>query len=297
MKSSYSLRNITTRTTYADGTSVTPGPAVSTTYPLGYFREDYQYNPTSAATPDFLDDHNGRFCVTPEYPNGIYCYFATVDQNWNSAYPYVVGPTFYGVKNATKVTSITEAVTVYTTTLPVTLLSFTASGNGKINTLKWTTTRETNSSHFEIERSSNAVHFEKIGRVNSIGTTQAQSHYSFIDNNPLQHSNYYRLKQFDKDGKSEFSKVIAVGLKDQVSGIKILPNPASDLIVIQTNDILKNDMHVTLTNAKGQVVMRKDFYQGTTICFLETTTIYDGTYYLTVYDKNVKNTYTVLVKH
>jgi hypothetical protein len=113
MKSSYSLRNITTRTTSPTGATVAAGPPVSTTYPLGYFREDYQYNPTSAATPDYLDEHNGRFCVTPEYPNGIYCYFATVDARWNSAYPYVVGPTFYGVRTAVKVTSITEAVTPY----------------------------------------------------------------------------------------------------------------------------------------------------------------------------------------
>jgi hypothetical protein len=115
MKSSYSLRNITTRTTYAGSTvAVTPGPAVSATYPLGYFREDYQYNPTTTLTPDYLDSHNGRFCVTPEYPAGTYCYFATVKSNWNSAYPYVVGPTFYGTKVAAKVTSITESVTTYT---------------------------------------------------------------------------------------------------------------------------------------------------------------------------------------
>ena len=114
MKSSYTLRNITTRTTSPTGATVTAGPVVSTTYPLGYFREDYQYNATSTATPDYLDEHNGRFCVTPEYPNGIYCYFTTVDANWNSAYPYAVGPTFYGVKTAGKVTSITEPVTVYT---------------------------------------------------------------------------------------------------------------------------------------------------------------------------------------
>lgn len=113
IKSSYSLRNITTRTTYSTGATVTTGPAVSTTYPLGLFREDYQYNATSTSTPDYLDAHNGRFCVTPEYPNGIYCYFATVDANWNSAYPYVIGPTYYGVKTGAKVTSITEPVTLY----------------------------------------------------------------------------------------------------------------------------------------------------------------------------------------
>jgi hypothetical protein len=117
MKSSYSLRSITMRTQYANGSTVTSGPSVNTTYPLGYFREDYQYNTTTSSTPDYLDEHNGRFCVTPEYPDGIYCYFATVDENWNSAYPYVVGPTFYGIKTAAKVTAIGETVTTYTPTL------------------------------------------------------------------------------------------------------------------------------------------------------------------------------------
>lgn len=114
IKSSWVLRNISTRTTYYTGAAVTAGPAVNATYPLGTFREDYEYIATSAATPDYLDEHNGRFCVTPEYPNGTYCYFATVDANWNSAYPYLIGPTYYGTKVASKVTSIGEATTTYT---------------------------------------------------------------------------------------------------------------------------------------------------------------------------------------
>jgi hypothetical protein len=112
MKSGYQLRNITTRTTSPSGATVTSGPAVSTTYPLGYFREDYEFV-AHTGEADYLDEHNGRFCVTPEYPNGIYCYFATVDEDWNSAYPYLVGPTYYGNKTAVKVTSITETVTTY----------------------------------------------------------------------------------------------------------------------------------------------------------------------------------------
>lgn len=114
MKSSYQLRNITVRTHYADGSNVTDGPTVAA-YALGYFREDYEYV-AHPGQSDYLDVHNGRFCVTPEYPNGIYCYFATVNAAWNSAYPYVVGPTFYGTKTALKVTSITEPVTTYTCT-------------------------------------------------------------------------------------------------------------------------------------------------------------------------------------
>lgn len=114
IKSSYRLRNITVRNTYANGNSVTPGPPVSSTYPLGYFREDYEYIAPTAGQSDYLDEHNGRFCVTPEYPNGTYAYFCTVNASWNSAYPYAVGPTFYGVKTAGRVNSINEPVTVYT---------------------------------------------------------------------------------------------------------------------------------------------------------------------------------------
>ncbi len=112
IQSGYQLRNITTRTVWADGTDVTDGPVVSTTYPLGYFREDYEF--ISHPEEYYLDEHNGRFCVTPEYPAGIYCYFATVNATHNSAYPYVVGPTFYGNVTSSIVTSISEAVTTYT---------------------------------------------------------------------------------------------------------------------------------------------------------------------------------------
>lgn len=111
MKSSYELANYSVRTHYPDGTDVDDGPAVDATYFLGYFREDYYY--VSHPEEDYLDEHNGRWCVTPEYPGGTYAYFATVDENWNSYYPYAVGPTFYGVWADREVSSITESVTVY----------------------------------------------------------------------------------------------------------------------------------------------------------------------------------------
>lgn len=112
MKSGYQLRNITVRTHHADGTDVSDGPAVSATYPLGSYREDYEWV-AHANDASYLDEHNGRFCITPEYPAGIYCYFATVDANHNSAYPYLVGPTYYGNKTGVTVTSVTETTTVY----------------------------------------------------------------------------------------------------------------------------------------------------------------------------------------
>lgn len=112
IKSSYELRDISQRTHWADGTDVADGPAVDNTYFLGYFREDYGFIPRPEE-PDYLDEHNGRFCITPEYPEGTYAYFATVDEQWNSAYPYVVGPNFYGISNNRKVNSVTEPTVVY----------------------------------------------------------------------------------------------------------------------------------------------------------------------------------------
>ena len=93
MESSYALRNITARTHLADGTDVTDGPPINATYPLGAYKEDYEYN---AGSGD-LDDHNGRWCITPEYPQGTYAYFTTEDTDGYSAYPFFIGPTYYGV--------------------------------------------------------------------------------------------------------------------------------------------------------------------------------------------------------
>lgn len=110
MKSGFQLRNMTTRTVLYDGTNVTDGPAVSATYPLGLYREDYEFI-SHPGDVTYLDIHNGRFCKTPEYPAGIYCYFTTIDANHNSAYPYAVGPTFYGNKVVTTVTSVPGGTT------------------------------------------------------------------------------------------------------------------------------------------------------------------------------------------
>lgn len=106
MKSSYVLNT---------GVSRNNGPAVNATYPLGAFIEDRTFVSGSGD----LDIHNGRFCVTPEYPNGIYAYFVTIDSNLNPVYPYVIGPTYYGTVQPGNTgpnsghNTITESVTTY----------------------------------------------------------------------------------------------------------------------------------------------------------------------------------------
>jgi len=93
--SSYRLRNITARQTLPDGTVLNAsqyGPAINGTYPLGLYVEDFEYVPGLGD----LDEHNGRFCITPDYPLGTYAYFVTLDSSLVAAYPYVLGPSYYG---------------------------------------------------------------------------------------------------------------------------------------------------------------------------------------------------------
>ena len=66
-----------------------------------------------------LDEKNGRFCKTPEYPNGIYCYFATIDSTNKPVYPYLLGKYYHGVVQATTRATISETVTTYSPVLSV----------------------------------------------------------------------------------------------------------------------------------------------------------------------------------
>ena len=81
MTSSYSLNG-----SRSDGPSLTQ-------YPLGTFVNDYTYTHKSGT----LDQNNGRFCITPDFPKGTYAYFLTIDSNQVPQYPYILGENFYSL--------------------------------------------------------------------------------------------------------------------------------------------------------------------------------------------------------
>lgn len=112
MVSGYSLRNITQRTTLANGTILSSayyGPDVSTTYPLGDYLDDYSWSASTGS----LDAHNGRWCVTPEYPSGTYAYFVTIDSSGALQYPYTIGTTYYGKVYSTQKMTVPSTATNY----------------------------------------------------------------------------------------------------------------------------------------------------------------------------------------
>lgn len=66
-------------------------------YPLGSFIDDYRWVPSVNSGKTELDPNNGRFCITPEYPDGTYAYFITVDANEVPQFPYILGDNFYSL--------------------------------------------------------------------------------------------------------------------------------------------------------------------------------------------------------
>ncbi|MBT5691660.1 MAG: sulfatase-like hydrolase/transferase [Opitutae bacterium] len=89
------------------------GPAVSGSNILGHYIEDYDYKGDLGLTQgiDFdLDLHNGRFCITPDFPEGTYAYFVSIEPNGTPAYPYNIGRTFYGNPVGGTIAAITEDV-------------------------------------------------------------------------------------------------------------------------------------------------------------------------------------------
>jgi len=117
--------------------------------------------------------------------------------------------------------------------LPIELLSFSGAENGNIIELNWVTATEINNDYFEIQRSIDGISFSTIGVVAGNGTTMLPSNYSYVDINPANGTNYYRLKQVDYDGAIEYHNVIALSYNSTQKGsnnayINIYPNPYRD---------------------------------------------------------------------
>ena len=135
--------------------------------------------------------------------------------------------------------------------LPVELLSFTAEcRNGRV-VVNWSTASEMNSDYFTIERSADGVVFESIGTVTGAGTSSSIHSYSYTDDSPYEGSSYYRLKQTDFDGHSEYFPLVSVSCNGQRE-LDIYPNPTAGEFVIEGAE---PNRELTVTNMLGQTVL------------------------------------------
>ena len=110
---------------------------------------------------------------------------------------------------------------------PVDILWFKGMAQSENIKLDWYVSNEVNIDKFEIERSINAIDFSKIGTTKA--TNGSENHlYTYVDFSPFSGINYYRLKNIEFDGKSKYSKTIAVNFTERFDfQWNIFPNPVS----------------------------------------------------------------------
>jgi hypothetical protein len=166
--------------------------------------------------------------------------------------------------------------------LAIKLSSFTAlaENNSRVNVF-WTTETEKNSSHFEIQRSSNGIHFTSIGTITAAGNSNHTQRYKFIDEQPLKGISFYRLKQFDIDGNATYTKTERVHLKDNNTWVDIYPNPFSgNSFTIKLQKAVEGVVNIKVIDTKGRLQIHQQVNGANTI---------------SIHHKLAKGLYTVVV--
>mgnify|MGYP001076726668 CR=1 FL=1 len=142
--------------------------------------------------------------------------------------------------------------------LPITMDHFTAKPDKNDVLLDWGTASESNSSYFEIQRSTDGQNFTKIGTTNAAGNSATIKQYYYRDVNPLRGINYYRLKMADLDGAYTFSKTVTVEMKNAPDfSIKSASlNGTAGKLNLDINSATNNTAQIFITDATGRVFYR-----------------------------------------
>ncbi|PCJ64380.1 MAG: hypothetical protein COA58_13585 [Bacteroidetes bacterium] len=157
-------------------------------------------------------------------------------------------PTFSGATTETEFTSNSDATNSQTdstvtfcsaSALPVELVKFEAKQiqEGQVK-LTWTTASELNNELFLVQRSKDGIHWNTIASVEGAGNSSTLLDYTYMDYNLSACSSFYRLKQIDYDGQSDFSSIQRVeGCTSGKMNVIIYPNPANNQITVESNDM------------------------------------------------------------
>lgn len=145
-------------------------------------------------------------------------------------------------------------------TLPVAFGEISVKKSGSNAEVTWTTLTESNNDYFIVERSEDGISFKSAGTVNGKGNSGSKQTYSYLD--PVNSSAsvlYYRLRQVDMDGKTNFSNTVALRLNGiKLNNYAVYPNPFVSDIKLQIETEKQAGMNIRISNTSGQVVLVKN---------------------------------------
>ena len=169
--------------------------------------------------------------------------------------------------------------------LPVTLLYFKVTNEGKTSLLTWATATEKDNDYFSIEKSADGLNFIPIGRINGAGNSQQIIKYTFTDYDLSPGLNYYRIKQTDYDGKFSYSPIeIISNLAERTENMTLnfYPVPANDYINLDMNSPSDMETQIKIVDMLGNTVFEKSmvFHTGYNHFELELGNLPKGVYFI-----------------
>jgi len=116
------------------------------------------------------------------------------------------------------------------TTLPVVWNHFSGVAENNEVELTWSTAQEANTDYYSVQRSEDGLFFEEIGTLNAAGNSSELTSYSFNDGQPIEGTGFYKITQYDIDGKFASTEVIQItsDLDLDLDWTHVGPNPVTD---------------------------------------------------------------------
>ena len=177
--------------------------------------------------------------------------------------------------------------------LPVKLSTFDAQKVNSSVKIYWTTAQENNSNYFIVQHSIDGRSWSNIGQVNAMGFSANPIQYSMMDNAPNIGINLYRLKQVDRDGKTQYSTVRSV-LFSKGSDVLITPNPASTYINVYLSRSSNTTYKVSLYQVNGILV--KEIVTSNSSLQINTSSFAKGLYFIKVIDGDKVITQKIIIQ-
>jgi hypothetical protein len=142
------------------------------------------------------------------------------------------------------------------TPLPITMLSFTGETTTGGVLLKWVTSMEKSFDHFEIERSTDGIHYIYVDGVAGRGALNARTDYGYVDSDAPSGRIYYRLKNIDIDETFDYSNVVTVVVANKTGVLSVYPNPVVDHRITISLPESNAPGTLILVNAMGTPVLK-----------------------------------------
>jgi hypothetical protein len=146
--------------------------------------------------------------------------------------------------------------------LPVELVDFVATPEANKVILKWNTASEKNNNGFEIEKTIDGDHFEKLAFVKGAGNSSSNTLYAGEDLQPYRGLSYYRLKQIDFSGGTTYSRLAAVYCDVEPESLTLYPNPAEACFYISSKAFEDSKVTVQIIDSWGKTCFNKVFSPG-----------------------------------